>query len=64
MKYNPEVHSLKCPKCHHGSEEVTHEGITIDRCTDCEGLWFDGDEAQQLKRIPASERLDTGKSAK
>ena len=64
MKYNPEVHSLKCPKCHHGMEEVTHEGITIDRCSGCEGLWFDGDEAQQLKRMPASERVDTGKSAK
>jgi Zn-finger nucleic acid-binding protein len=60
MEYNPDLHSLQCPKCQHGMTAVTHEGITIDRCTQCEGLWFDGDEAQQLKNIPGGEALDTG----
>lgn len=64
MKYNPEVHSLKCPKCRHGMEEVSHGDITIDRCTECQGLWFDGDEAQRLKRMPGAELLDTGKASK
>jgi len=41
-------------------DEVTLEGITIDRCTNCVGLWFDGDEAQQLKSVHGAESLDTG----
>ena len=41
-------------------EEVSHEDITIDRCTGCGGLWFDGDEAQRLKNLPGSEVLDSG----
>jgi Zn-finger nucleic acid-binding protein len=44
-------------------EEVTYQDITIDRCTHCQGLWFDGDEAQQLRKIEGSETLDKGKSA-
>jgi len=60
MEYDPEVHSLECPKCGHGMEEVSLEGITIDRCTNCVGLWFDEDEASQLKDVQGSEQLDTG----
>jgi uncharacterized protein len=60
MEYNPDVHSLKCPKCQHGMEEVTHEGITIDRCSHCQGLWFDEDEAHHLKKLKDSHTLDSG----
>jgi Zn-finger nucleic acid-binding protein len=58
--YTSNTNSLKCPKCHHGMEEATYEDITIDRCTGCGGLWFDGDEAQRLKHLPGSEVLDSG----
>ena len=60
MEHDSNVHSLQCPKCQHGMEEVTHEGITIDRCSNCEGLWFDADEAHQLKNIKGSDAVDTG----
>ena len=60
MEYDPGIHSLQCPKCRHGMEEETLDGITIDRCTHCEGLWFDGDEAHQLKSLEGSEALDSG----
>jgi Zn-finger nucleic acid-binding protein len=60
MEYNSDTHSLKCPKCHHGMEEVTHGEVVIDRCTHCKGLWFDADEALQLKNMKGSESLDTG----
>ena len=60
MEYDAEVHSLSCPKCRHGMEQVSHNDITIDRCTHCQGLWFDGDEAQRLKNMPGAEILDTG----
>jgi Zn-finger nucleic acid-binding protein len=45
-------------------EEVGYEDVTIDRCTGCGGLWFDGDEAQRLKNISGSEVLDSGNSKK
>lgn len=60
MEYNPDVHSMQCPKCRHGMEEVTFEEVTIDRCTHCQGLWFDADEALQLKSIEGSDIVDTG----
>ncbi len=60
MEYNPDVHSLKCPKCDHGMEEITHGEIAIDRCTHCQGLWFDADEAHRLKELPDSHLVDHG----
>lgn len=60
MDYNPDTHSLKCPKCGHGMDEVTHGEVAIDRCSNCHGLWFDADEAHQLKNILGSEAVDIG----
>lgn len=60
MQYCAERHSLRCPKCEQGMQEITHEGVTIDRCSHCQGLWFDADEAQQLIGKSGSERLDSG----
>ncbi len=60
MEYNPEVHSLQCPKCHHGMVEVSLDDITIDRCTHCHGLWFDDEEAHHLKTLHGGEVLDQG----
>jgi len=44
-------------------EEVSLENITIDRCTHCQGLWFDVGEAQQLLGKRGSEALDAGDPA-
>lgn len=60
MEHDANIHSIKCPKCHHGMEEVTHGEITIDRCTHCHGLWFDADEAHMLKNLPDSHVVDHG----
>jgi len=63
VEYNPDTHSLQCPKCEHGMDEITYEDITIDRCTNCHGLWFDEKEADQLKSKQGSEAVDTGDPA-
>jgi len=63
MEYNSDTHTLQCPKCRHGMDEITFEGITIDRCTHCQGLWFDEDEAHRLKKLKDSHILDTGDPA-
>ena len=60
MDYDKTVHSLQCPKCGHGMTEVSHEEVAVDRCTHCEGIWFDDDEAHVLKVKIGSESLDSG----
>jgi Zn-finger nucleic acid-binding protein len=52
--------SLHCPKCNSPMDPVTFSGVTVDRCTACEGIWFDGTEARDLKKIKGAESVDTG----
>lgn len=63
MDYNPDVHSIKCPKCERGMERVIFDDLEIDRCTHCGGIWFDSGEAEALKDRAAAEFLDTGDRA-
>lgn len=60
MEYDAQAHSLQCPKCRHGMVEIEHGKILVDRCSHCHGLWFDADEADQLKLIEGSEQIDIG----
>jgi Zn-finger nucleic acid-binding protein len=41
---------------------VEYEGISVDRCTSCKGLWFDMLEHEHLKEIEGSESIDLGSS--
>ena len=41
-------------------ELVTYEGVTIDRCTQCKGMWFDANEQKLLKDHQGSEAIDIG----
>ena len=63
MQFDAQAHSLQCPKCGHGMHELAYQDVTIDRCTHCQGLWFDVDEAHQLKHKNGSEVVDTGDPA-
>ena len=62
MEFASESHSIACPKCGHGMVEVTYGGIAIDRCTNCQGLWFDTGEAERLKDRWMGDALDMGKA--
>ncbi|PYP09508.1 MAG: hypothetical protein DMD59_08695 [Gemmatimonadetes bacterium] len=46
-------HHMKCPKC--GYDLITHDwdGVQIDQCTHCHGVWFDADEAEALMKTSA-----------
>jgi Zn-finger nucleic acid-binding protein len=39
---------------------VSYQGIEVDRCSMCGGLWFDMLEAEDLKKLSGSESLDVG----
>ena len=41
-------------------ERVNFQGIEIDRCTNCKGIWFDMREHEHLKKIRGSEAIDVG----
>lgn len=44
-------------------ELITFEGITIDRCSTCKGMWFDANEQKLLKQANASDAVDIGDPA-
>jgi len=55
---------MDSPKCKGEMQEHTTRTlqgeVTIDRCTDCGGLWFDNGEAEALKDDWMSDFLDSG----
>jgi ribosomal protein L37AE/L43A len=40
--------AIKCPKCDGTLLELTHEGVQIDRCNKCNGVWLDAGELGRL----------------
>ncbi|MBI5203235.1 MAG: zf-TFIIB domain-containing protein [Elusimicrobia bacterium] len=69
MPKNPESKQdreglLRCPKCASPMQPVVHQDTEVDRCTNCQGLWFDLLEHEDLKRDDDSENLDLGDAAK
>ncbi|MCE9589437.1 MAG: zf-TFIIB domain-containing protein [Planctomycetes bacterium] len=54
---------MKCPKCSAGMESVTFQDVQVDRCTKCQGIFFDAREHIALKDIKGSEAIDTGDAA-
>ena len=55
---------MNCPKCNAVMEKVTSEGVEVDRCTGCQGIWFDFREQQQLKKVKgAAAGIDVGDPA-
>ena len=41
-------HFMKCPKCGHDLVEEELEGVSIDRCSFCEGVFFDAGELEAI----------------
>jgi Zn-finger nucleic acid-binding protein len=40
---------MTCPRCTTASlEELDRDGITIDRCNSCRGIWLDRGELEKL----------------
>jgi len=40
--------------------KVTFGGIEVDRCTDCQGLFFDEFAKEQLRKMKGADALDIG----
>ncbi len=40
---------MKCPKCSHPLEIQNYEGIEVNACKNCGGMWFDYKEVDELE---------------
>jgi Zn-finger nucleic acid-binding protein len=49
-----------CPKCISPMVKVNFAGIEVDRCTDCQGLFFDDLDAAKLQKAKRADALDVG----
>ncbi|HAC64059.1 MAG TPA: hypothetical protein DCF68_11090 [Cyanothece sp. UBA12306] len=56
------MESLICPKCGGNLETISYQDVEVDRCGQCAGIWFDSLEAEQLKSIKGSEKIDLADS--
>jgi len=48
----------RCPKCDGSLIEVSHEGVQIDRCNKCHGIWLDAGELETLTKHEGGGWLD------
>jgi uncharacterized protein len=46
-------HYMKCPKCGYDLITGDWDGVQIDQCTHCHGIWFDAGEAEGLLKAGA-----------
>jgi len=42
-------HFMKCPGCGGNMTEVAHHGVTVEQCVDCNGVWLDAGDLEQLE---------------
>ena len=42
--------SMKCPRCDGSLQETQFEGVSIDTCDKCGGVWLDSGELEQLTK--------------
>jgi len=52
--------AIRCPKCRSDMEQIEIEGTIIDRCTLCNGIWFDEGEVEALRNKNTATAIDTG----
>lgn len=45
------LHYMKCPKCGMELIEIDFKGIKVDKCSECEGLWFDAGEFETASKL-------------
>jgi uncharacterized protein len=46
--------SLECPKCHNVMHQYERNGVTVDQCSECRGLFLDRGELERLVSAESS----------
>ena len=58
------IGAMLCPKCKNEMEAIEYEGVEVDRCKNCKGIWFDVGERDLLRDKAAAVAIDTGDPSK
>lgn len=45
------LHHMRCPRCGMELIEINHEGILVDKCSTCEGIWLDAGELESTSTL-------------
>jgi PAT family beta-lactamase induction signal transducer AmpG len=56
--------AMRCPKCRSDMELLEIDGVEIDRCSSCHGLWFDPGEVEKLRNKEIAAAIDVGDPAR
>lgn len=46
-----ELHYMCCPKCGNKLLEINYNEIMIDKCLNCDGIWLDAGELEQVSQV-------------
>ena len=52
-----DLHYMHCPKCGMQLIEIDYQGIAVDKCSSCEGIWLDAGELEAVSKFEKS-KLD------
>lgn len=47
-------HYMKCPKCGADLAEREQQGVKIDVCSECHGVWLDAGELDLISKLDSS----------
>ncbi len=65
MEYKPKQQYIKCPGCGQSMDEVSFEDdLLLNRCANCQSLWFDQGDALLLKSKWITEALESARFSK
>lgn len=45
------LHYMRCPKCGMELIEIDYREIKIDKCSECDGVWLDAGEMEQVGKM-------------
>jgi uncharacterized protein len=46
-----QLHYMRCPKCGMELIEIDYKGIKVDKCSECEGVWLDEGELDEISKL-------------
>lgn len=49
-----ELHYMHCPKCGTDLAEIDYEGVKVDKCFSCGGVWLDAGELELVSKFETS----------
>ena len=51
---------MNCPKCISPMVKVKFADVEVERCTDCQGIFFDEFAKESLEKMSGADSIDTG----